>query len=179
MVGPDRKRSLVVAIGASRFPKAPELPGGSAFARSVEALLAYLLADDGFGLHRNNLLDLFDDSRPAAQQLEEIGQFLREKQRTDSTIPLPENLIVYYVGHGLFTPNDRKYCLALRCTNDANIGLSAMRGRDLAEVISNEAIHLRRFLILDCCFAGSMLGEFLSAPGEAANVQMMEDLPAK
>jgi TPR repeat protein len=179
MASPDPKRSLVVTIGASRFPKAPLLSGGSPFSRSVEAFLAYLCAETGFGLHRSNVLDLFDDTRPATEQLEEIAQFLQDKQRTDTAVPLPENLLIYYVGHGLFTPNDRKYCLALRCTNGNNIGLSAMRGRDLGEVVRNGATHLRRFLILDCCFAGSMLGEFLSAPGEAANVQMMEDLPPK
>ncbi|MBB5338394.1 tetratricopeptide repeat protein [Tunturiibacter gelidoferens] len=177
MVIPDRKRTLLVTIGASRFPKAPELGGGSSFSRSAEALLAYFLGDDGFGLDRRNLLDLFDASHAAAQQLEEIAEFLDDKQRSVDANTLPKNLLIYYVGHGLFTPTDRKYCLALRCTNASNIGFTAMRGRDLAEVVRNGAMHLRRFLILDCCFAGSMLGEFLSGPGEAANIQMIEDLP--
>jgi|SRR5215469_2739997 len=178
MVSLDRRRSLVVIIGASRFPKT-ELSGGSPFSRSVEAFLAYLLADDGFGLRRDNVLDLFDDSRPAQQQLQNISDFLREKQRTGDAAQLPENLLIYYVGHGQFTPNDRKYCLAVRDTEGNNMGLTSVRGSYLAEVVRGGAMHLRRFLILDCCFAGSMLGEFLSSPGEAANVQMIKDLPDK
>jgi hypothetical protein len=67
----------------------------------------------------------------------------------------------------------------MRCLRNQMNSFSVMRGRDLAEVISEQAVFLRRFLILDCCFASSMYGEFLSGPGQAATTQILEALPER
>ncbi len=179
MRGLDPTRSLFVLLGARVFPKYPALSYGTIFARSADEILTYVTDAHGLGLRNDNILDLFDDSRPAADQLEGITQFLYVKQKENSARGAPENLFVYYVGHGLFTPSDRRYCLAIRCTSVNTTGVSAMRGRDLAEVVSTHASHLRRFVILDCCFAGSIVRDFLSAPGEAASRQLMEELPLR
>jgi hypothetical protein len=138
----------------------------------------YLTSENGLGIDRGNVLELFDDSRPPGSQLEDMAAFLSVKRGLGSEPDPPENLFVYYVGHGLFT-TDRRYCLAVRCTNENNVGISTIRGRDLADVIFENAIHLRRFLILDCCFAASIYGEFLSAPGELATTQLLEELPER
>ena len=175
---PNPQRSLLVILGASSFAKAPSFAEGVAFYNSMHRVLSYLTSKNGLGIDRPNVLQLFDDSRPPGSQLEDIVSFLSARQAPGAAVDPPENLFVYYVGHGLFT-TERRYCLAVRCTSESNIGISAIRGRDLADVISENAIQLRRFLILDCCFAASMYGEFLSAPGEAATTQLLEELPVK
>ncbi|HTF69626.1 MAG TPA: hypothetical protein VK638_43795 [Edaphobacter sp.] len=174
----DPKRSLVVILGASVYPKAPSLTAGLAFVRSKWQFYSYLIDKKGLGIPHANILDLFDDSRFPGDQLEEVATFISTKQNSGAAAEVPENLFIYYVGHGLFT-SDRKYCFAVRCTNENNIGFSAIRGRDLADVIREQAVFFRRFLILDCCFASSMYGEFLSAPGQAATTQLLESLPER
>lgn len=175
----DPSRSLFILLGARVFPNYPNLPGGMAFSRSANEILDYVMDARGLGVQQRNVLDLFDDNRPAADQLRDIADFLEDRQPPESAGRGPENLFIYYVGHGLFTPSDTRYCLAIRCTDVGRLGISVMRGRDLAEVISTHASHLRRFLILDCCFAGSIVREFLSAPGETASVQMIHELPRR
>jgi hypothetical protein len=175
---PNPRKSLVVILGASSFPKAPSFAEGVAFYNSANRVQSYLTSGDGLGIDRANVLQLFDDSRTPGSQLEDIAGFLCARQGSQAAVDSPENLFVYYVGHGLFT-TDRKYCLAVRCTNESNTGISTIRGHDLAEVIRDNAIQLRRFLILDCCFAASIYGDFLSAPGEAATTQLLEDLPER
>ncbi len=175
----DPRRSLFILLGARVFPKYPNLTSGMVFARSADEILKYATDASGLGINERNVLDLFDDSSPAPNQLEEIRRFLREKQSLSSPSVNVENVFVYYLGHGLFTPIDTKYCLALRCTNTDAVDYTAMRGRDLAAVISTHASYLRRFLILDCCFAGSIVKEFQSAPGDVATLQMMDQLPKR
>jgi Caspase domain len=175
---PNPKRSLLVLLGASSFTKAPSLAEGPAFFNSMYRVRTYLASQNGLGIDRANILQLFDDNRPPGSQLEDIAAFLSARQVAGSALDSPENLFVYYVGHGLFT-SDRRYCLAVRFTDERNVGFSTIRGRDLADVVSENAIQLRRFLILDCCFAASMYGDFLSGPGEAATTQLLEDLPER
>jgi hypothetical protein len=165
-------------LGASSFVKAPSFAQGAAFYNSMDRVRSYLTSDNGLGIDRANVLELFDDSRPPGSQLEDVADFLSGKQGPGVAPDPPENLFVYYVGHGLFT-TDRRYCLAVRCTNEDSVGISSIRGRDLADIISENAIHLRRFLILDCCFAASMYSEFLSAPGEMATTQLLEEMPER
>jgi hypothetical protein len=135
-----------------------------------------LVGEHGLRIDQANILDLFDDFRAPGSQLQEISEFLAE--RTES-VPLPENLFIYYVGHGLFTEVDRKYCLAVRFTDRDHVGFTAIRGQDLAEVIRARTLFLRRFIILDCCFAGAIQKEFLSAPAMAVGAQMLEALPQR
>ena len=175
---PNPKRSLLVILGASSFVNAPGLAAGAAFFNSMSRVRNYLNSANGLGIDRANILELFDDDRPAGSQLDDIIGFLSTRQQSGQALEPAENLFVYYVGHGLFT-RDRKYCLAVRRTNEGNVGFSAIRGSDLADVIRVNAIHLRRFLILDCCFAASMSREFLSASGEAATTQLLEELPER
>jgi hypothetical protein len=65
------------------------------------------------------------------------------------------DLIVYYTGHGGFTGPDQAYFLAGRRTKSGSEGASSIRYVDLAASIRRHAAGLRKYLILDCCFAAS------------------------
>jgi hypothetical protein len=171
-------RSLVVVLGASRFPSSPGFAAGAAFFNSADRLLRYFTDENGMKVGKGDVLDLFDDTTSAIDQLGNIQRFISSRTNDVSRASAPANLFVYYVGHGLFT-TDRRYCLAVRQTIDSSVGISAIRGHDLAEIVSQSASFLRRFLILDCCFAGSLFSEFQAGPAEAATSQMLERLPKR
>jgi hypothetical protein len=177
---PDPKCSLVVILGASVFPRSPGLADGPAFYNSASRVSGYLTSAVGLGLDKANILNLFDDSRSPGDQLEDFASFLNDRQGSGAPSQRPENLFIYYVGHGLFTPPpDRRYCLAVRSTNASNPGISTIRGSDLAEVVTENATFLRRFFILDCCFAAAMYKEFLTAPSEAVRAQLLDEVPPR
>ena len=179
---PDDQSSRVLAIllGASTFPNAPNLAEGRAFSISAADVKQYLIDEQGLGLARKNILTLFDDSRSPSDQLMEVATFLvRRGQELKAQGVTPEDLLIYYVGHGLFTKGDQAYCLAVRSTNEINEGATSIRASDLAGVIKENASFLRRYLILDCCFAASIHHEFQSGALTAATVQVANEFPKR
>src|SRR5256885_2375581 len=107
---------LGVILGASWFPKAPMLAAGRSFYNSALDFMEYLTSTKGLCIHQKHICWLFDDSRAPSDQLEEISVFL---QQNTSMIPSDpgdnyQDLILFYVGHGVFARADSAYCLALR-----------------------------------------------------------------
>jgi hypothetical protein len=177
---PSPRQTLAVFLGASDFPKAPKLAQGPAFYLSAQGFQQYLGSPQGLGLPRNNVCWLFDDTRSPSDQLEDIGAFLEDRSaelKKDGTPP--QDLILYYVGHGLFCGAERDYCLAVRKTDDDNEGVTSLRIADLASIIKTQARFLRKLLILDCCFSGAAYKEFQSGPGEVSRVKLKKELPGR
>jgi len=171
---------LAVLLGASTFPNAPKLAEGRAFYISAADVKEYLWDERGLALPRRNVLSLFDDSRSPSDQLMEVAHFLaRRTLELKSEGSRPEDLLIYYVGHGLFSRGDQAYCLAIRSTNEINEGATSIRTSDLAGVIKEDAAFLRRYLILDCCFAASIHKEFQSGALSAARVQVSSEFPKR
>jgi hypothetical protein len=131
--------------------------------------------ETGIGLTEDNITSLFNDGRNQADQLENIALFLA-KRNAEVEGGL-RDLFIYYVGHGLFTEGDRAYCLALRSTNASSIGSTSMRASDLAHLLKEHAAFLRRFIVLDCCFAGSIFRELQAPPLDSIRAQIIEELP--
>jgi hypothetical protein len=153
---------------------------GRSFYSSAFDFREYLLDQQGLALPRRNVFSLFDDSRSPSDQLVAIAEFLMRRAEELKMEGLrAQDLLIYYVGHGLFTRNDQAYCFALRFTNEINEGATSLRAGDLAGVIKENAAHLRRYLILDCCFAASVNKEFQSAALTAAHVQLTNAFPAR
>src|SRR5271157_11640 len=177
---PNPRRTLAVLFGASWFRRAPKLAQGRAFYNSAEDFHEYLIDSAGLGLRRDNVDWLFDDSRSPSDQLQDIRDFLesRSTDLKDQGIP-PQDLIVYYVGHGLFWGSEQAYCFAVRGTDERSEGLTSVRASDLASVIKAHARFLRKFLILDCCFSAAAYKEFQSGPLEAGRVKLLAELPQK
>lgn len=180
MVAFNPSRILVVLLGASHFPKAPKLASGRAFHDSAADLRDYLTDTQGLGVPEQNVQWLIDDSRAAADQLDDITSFLvnRGKELEKEGSPV-QDLLLYYVGHGLFARGGQTYCLAVRSTNENNEGASSIRAADLASVLRDSATFLRRYLILDCCFSGVFYKELQSGPLQTARKKLQEELPAR
>jgi hypothetical protein len=177
---PNPRQTLAVLIGASWFGRAPKLAQGRAFYNSAHDFHEYLTSSAGLCLARENVNWLFDDSRLPSDQLQDIRDFL-ERRSADlgGRGTPPEDLIVHYVGHGLFWGSDQAYCLAVRATDERSEGLTSVRVGDLAAIIKAHATFLRKILILDCCFSAAAYKEFQSGPLEAARVKLLEELPKR
>ena len=177
---PIAPQTLAVLLGASSFRRAPRLAQGRAFYNSAQDFFEYLLASNGLNLPRDNVIWLFDDSRSPSDQLQDVGDFLesRSAELKNGGTP-PQDLIAYYVGHGLFSGPDQAYCLAIRATDERSEGLTSIRVSDLASIIKAHARFLRKFLILDCCFSSAAYKEFQSGPLQTGRIKLLEELPQK
>src|SRR5580704_6766468 len=177
---PTPAQMLVIILGASVFPRAPKLAAGKAFYTSASDFKDYVISTDGLRVPAENVQWLFDDNRGAGDQLRDLADFLQTKSRNANTDNSPvRDLLIYYVGHGLFSRGDHAYCLAIRSTSESAEGFSSIRMSDLAGLIKDNAAFMRRFLVLDCCFAGSAYKSFQTSPLAAAEVQIVKELPRK
>jgi hypothetical protein len=170
-------RTIAVILGASTFPDSPTLAGGKAFYLSADDVKRYLRED--LAVPEQSILWLFDDSRSPSDQLRGIGNFLERHTRETSGDAGPENLLIYYVGHGLFTPREQAYCLAIRYTTSRDEGATSIRAGDLAGTVKNYASFLRRYLIFDCCFSASINKEFQSGALHAARTKLASEFPGR
>jgi Stage II sporulation protein E (SpoIIE)/Caspase domain len=171
-------RTLALLIGASQFPNSPTLGNGDAFENSAQDFRQYLNDPNGLGLPPADVLDLFDDSRPAGTLLDLIIEFLNRRQSKKTSTNV-ERLLVYYVGHGGFTPVGQEYFLAVRSTRERNEGPSSIRISDLGHIIRDNARFLCQYLILDCCFSAQAYTAFQSGPGDAAVTKTLDSVPKK
>ena len=133
--GDRPSRMLAVVLGASTFPNAPNLTESRAFDKSAADLKEYLSRPWSRSAHAQRTFPIHD-SRSPSDQLVEIASFLsRRKSQLENEGSRPDSLLIYYVGHGLFTRGDQAYCLAVRCTNGINEGATSIRACDLAGVV--------------------------------------------
>ena len=171
-------RTLALLIGASQFPYSPSLGNGDAFENSAEDFRQYLDDTKGLNLPPADVLDLFNDARPAGTLLDEIIEFLNRRQSKKTSTNV-ERLLVYYVGHGGFTPVGQEYFLAVRSTRERNEGPSSIRISDLGHIIRDNARFLCQYLILDCCFSAQAYKAFQSGPGDAAIAKTLDSVPRR
>lgn len=171
--------SLAIILGASEWPNLEGLPKSTTFRNSASAVAHYLVRSTGLGLPYSHVLDLFDDDGPNTGQLQAIEEFLRSHTSAVGDAKNLRNLLVYYVGHGAFVGPGREYILAIRSTRSSENAASSIRMSDLASILLTEARQLRRFLILDCCFAAAAFVEFQSSVSAAVSTQTLDSFPAR
>lgn len=172
--------TLAIVLGASEWPEYDLLTGSPAFRNSAHDLAKYFLASDGLNLAPDNLLDLFDDDSAASVQNRRIGRFLKDRGAALKGARSGVNdLLIVYIGHGGFVPNDRDaYFLALRTTQKDAEGVSGYRVSDLAKTVLDSARFARRYLIFDCCFSASAYSSFQSSgPLALARVKTLDVFP--
>ena len=172
---PAPEQTLAVLLGASIYRYAPGLAHGPAFYNSSQQFGQYLT--DTMCVPEENVMSFFDESRSAGDQLRDIRNFLERRiaQLKNRGTPA-RDLIVHYVGHGLFSGIHSDYCLAIRSTEERNEGFTSIRIHDLAAVIRTSAMFLRKYLILDCCFSGAAFAQFQSGPLSVVQVKFREVL---
>ena len=166
---PSPDTTLSVILGVSKCPRSPHLADLPGSRNAADAFYEYLTAN--FELPEENIKDLFDSRKSPADQLGEIGDWLFTKGK------FLKDLIVFYTGHGGFTPGDHKFFLATRSTKERLEGATSIRIVDLATALEMNAPFARRYLIFDCCFAGSVVSEFMSSPGSVALSKTKEAFP--
>jgi hypothetical protein len=153
--------TFVVVIGASHFPKSPNLPAPASFKQSANAFVEYLLDPKGFGLPKNeHLLNLFDSDDAPSEICIQVKHHL---SRVAATI---NDVLFYYVGHGVIVQQD-ELCLAVRNTSADIVAPTSLRMRDLADAFKAALRNHRIYVILDCCFSASASSEWQSAPLDA------------
>lgn len=177
---PNPQQILALVLGASSFRRAPKLAQGRPFYNSARDFYEYLTGSEGLRLAGENVNWLFDDSRSPSDQLQDIRDFLESRFTAikNEGVQL-QDLIFYYVGHGLFSGADHTYCLAIRATDERNEGLTSIRASDLASIIRDSARFVRKFLILDCCFSAAAYKEFQSGPLTAGRTKLLDELPQR
>ena len=78
------------------------------------------------------------------------------------------DLLLYFIGHGGFVGRDSEFYLAIRRTRMDSPRASGMQMMSLAETLTERARHLRRIIILDCCFAAAAFSAFQAGPDQVA-----------
>ena len=72
--------TLAVILGAHQWPKA-SLRGGGSYLESATAIKDYFLDQQGLGIARDNLLDLFDEEAAASDLMLTLGKWLKARQQ--------------------------------------------------------------------------------------------------
>jgi len=172
---PAPGQTLAVLLGASTYWYLPKLARGPAFYNSSQQFWQYLV--DTMGMPEENIKSLFDADRSASDQLRAMREFLEHRTTELRNAGTPaRDLIVHYVGHGLFSGSENDYCLAVRATEEQSEGFTSIRMRDLAAVIRQYAAFMRKYLILDCCFSGAAYEQFQSGPLSVMQVKVRDVL---
>jgi hypothetical protein len=179
------ERTLAIILGASAWPKATGLPPSKSFAHSARDFSAYLRASAprGFGLDSQNLLNLFDSDEEAIAILDRIADFMQERRKALELVNQRlRDLIVYYVGHGgIDSASSDAFYFAIRRTRERDRFVSSLSAAALARTLRSEARGERRFLILDCCFAGAAAEAFIpqSQFADALQKKVRMEFPAR
>jgi hypothetical protein len=170
---PTPQTTLLILLGASEWPSSPhfqssEASVSKAFANAAQGVRDYFCNPQPFGLPTENLLDLFDSGKGASELDQQIEQFLKQRL-ADMTArgSAGRDLLLYFIGHGGFAGDDHDYYLAIRSTG-GNLLASGLGVKALAYTVKEEARHLRRIIILDCCFAAAAFHSFQGASDQVA-----------
>jgi len=152
-----KTETLVILIGASEFPYSKQFENILAFEKSAEIVTDYFLSNQHFNLNGLDYLNLFNSNYSSNDQGVEIETFIKRKHESQNI----KNLIFYYIGHGGIHQNDQYY-LSIKTTNDDHPYQTSLSTQYLAEIINSYSNTFRCVLILDCCFAGSAIKDFLT-----------------
>ncbi len=153
---PSPQTTLVIILGASQWPfDSDEFTGSDAFAQAAKKLYTYFT--ECFGIPANNILWLFDSALDAIEIGKEISRHLKTFQGN------ARDVIVYYVGHAQRTRKYNQLYLAIRDTQEDNPERTSLKIENLASILEEQARALRRFYILDCCFAANALEDLQGA----------------
>src|SRR6266702_4391240 len=166
---PSPQTTLLILLGASEWPFSPEFQSSGAFANAARRVKAYFLNLRPFGLPAENLLDLFDADQSADELDVAIGQFLQQRMAVMKAMGNPaRDLLLYFIGHGGFVGRDADFYLAIRRTRMESPRASGIDMMSLADTLTERARHLRRIIILDCCFAAAAFSAFQAGPAQVA-----------
>jgi hypothetical protein len=172
---PSPQTTLFILLGASEWPYSPAFASSQAFSNAAKRLTTYLLRPQLFGLPSENLLDLFNSSANASEQLEQMSLFLEGRAAILKASQNPvRDVIVCFIGHGGFVGHDSDFYLVHRRTNVESLRASGISIAALADILLDKARHVRRYLLLDCCFAAAAFKSFQGGPDQVALTKTLD-----
>jgi fructose-1,6-bisphosphatase/inositol monophosphatase family enzyme len=177
--GLNPQKLLVIILGASEWPNDNSLIGAESFLNSAVDFKKYLLDPSGYGLPPENLLDLFDAEVSPDRMFRDIAVFIENAQNfySQNDSLRSTDLLIYYVGHGIFVGPKHNYALAIRSTQEVERQTSSLPFDALASVLRSRTKNLRKYLILDCCFAAKAHQSFQGGPLSVAVEQIRGEFP--
>lgn len=173
---PTPETTLAILLGASQWPDYRTLVGDdkewTPFARSAEDVYDYITSPEFLAIPTRNVnRDLFDADVDPGTMLKDITDFIeRRSDELERDGRAVSDLIVYYIGHGGFANKDNDFYLAIRSTSESAPFVTGLPIEQLAQAILKPARFVRRYIILDCCFAARAFEAFQSDPGSVAAV---------
>lgn len=165
--------TLLISLGGAAYPSAPGLRHPS-FAHSSRALARFLSQGEGCIIGDGDHFDLFDSHDAWARQLMAIRNWLKAKieGRKQAGRDAFSNVLVHYVGHGMFKPNSADHFLSINETDaEYRTPTSASLG-ELNDVLLGEASWQRRIYLIDACFAAASVRDLMGAPEDAIEVNI-------
>ena len=159
MTFPDPERSAAVLIGVANYAKKSPFSDLPAVKNNV-ADLARVLTDPQVGhLTRDRCLVLLDKTNPRGV----LNDLRREAAKATDTFT------IYFAGHGELG-RDGGLHLVLKNGNHDDLAYTGIDFDEIREVMANCPAR-RRIVILDCCYSGSAIGQFMSSGEQAISSQ--------
>jgi uncharacterized caspase-like protein len=174
----DPRYTAAVIFGAHDWTEAG-MSRAPSFLLSAKGVVAYLIDSAGLGLDSILVLDLFDDTASAGEQLTRIRDTLDTllRERRQEARPVAD-LLIYYVGHG-YTDDQGHLSLLVRRSRRGMEAETGIKAPDLARVLKVAAPEQRRVIVLDCCFSEAAARDFIGQSGaldQAVAATALKDL---
>jgi hypothetical protein len=171
------KSTILLILGASKFPRALFAPS-EAFEKAAVSLATYFQSNIGYKLPPESLISFFDSDYDPNTLDDQITTRIRTRVQQLRAAGTPaRDLIVYYVGHGSFD-EQRRYYLALKSTREENQSVSSLRVESLMVTLDHLGNELRKYVIIDACFAAEAAA-YTQSRIETAVGQHLSRLPQK
>ena len=155
------ERTISILLGSSEYPRDPNNNKEfmqEALSQSHSDFLAYLQSPQGMGLADENICDLFGSDTNFIEQHDTIAAFLKQQMERLGTAE-PVDLIIFFWGHGYFV--DGEFHFALKHYKSGEERTTGFPIKTLAAIFRREARDVRRYWLLDCCYADGALSASL------------------
>jgi hypothetical protein len=154
-------QTLLVIFGADNWPRL-DLKGSEHFSNSARAFKTYFT--DVLGVVELNVLDLFNSDLEGGRQVVACGLWLRQRitETAETSNPITD-IIIFYTGHGDYLETKNEFYMPVAGTTAGLEMQTALRIEELATALHKCARFHRKFLFLDCCYAGAAAPYFMGA----------------
>ena len=174
----QREQTLAIVLAASEWPTYPGFHASPSFRHSAVAIVNYLRSSEGLNLSPRNMKVLIDSFDDLPEVLRQMRTFISDRRLDLSNLGTPvTDLLLYYVGHGGFGDRER-FFLSIRATDASDPLATSITANSLGRLLRDVAGGVRAYLVLDCCFAASLVEGFMSdGPLGVAEAQLHDAIP--